>query len=329
MRIARNRGYRSAARLLLDWTLRNVMIEIKRILCPIDFSEYSARALEFAVRMAAWYRAAVHVVHVMPVLPPSTISALGEASRQLARQNLALAVDRCWRSDVTIEQELSESSDATGRILERADTLDADLIVAGSHGRTGFTRVLLGSVVESLLHRSRRPVLVVPSHLAGSLRARPAGFSRVLCAVDFSAASLSGLAYALSIAEEADAHLTLVNVIEKPPELEHSPLEPDFDIARYHADAEAKQLTKLRALIPDTATDYCTVRTAVLEGSASREVLRLALLEDVDLIVIGVHGRNALDLALFGSNSKDVVVKARCPVLVVPAGRRSSLRAAS
>ena len=305
------------------------MIEIKRILCPIDFSEYSARALEFAVRLAAWYSAALHVVHVMPLLPPSTVSALGEESRQLALKNLALAVNGCWRADVTIEQELSESSDAAGRILERAETLDVDLIVTGSHGRTGLKRVLLGSVVESLLHRSRRPVLVVPGHLATHLRARPAGFSRVLCAVDFSAASLSGLAYALSIAEEADAQLTLVNVIEKPPELEHSPLEPDFDILRYHADAEAKLLTKLRALIPDTAGDYCTVRTAVLEGSASREVLRLALVQDVDLIVIGVHGRNALDLAMFGSNSKDVVVKAQCPVLVVPAGRRSSLRAAS
>ena len=304
------------------------MIEIKRILCPIDFSEYSERALEFAVRMAAWYGSTVRVVHVMPLLPPSTISALGEASRQLAHKNLALAVNRCWRSDVAIEQELIESGDPAGQILERAEALDVDLIVTGSHGRTGLKRALLGSVVEPLLHRSHRPVLVVPGHLAGSLRG-PAGFSRVLCAVDFSAASLSGLAYALSIAEEADAHLTLVNVIEKPPELEHSALEPDFDIGRYHADAEAKRLTKLRALIPDTASDYCTVSTAVLDGSASREVLRLAMVQDVDLIVIGVHGRNALDLAIFGSNSKDVVVKAQCPVLVVPAGRRSSLRAAS
>lgn len=305
------------------------MIAINRILCPIDFSEYSEHALEFAVRMAAWYRATVHVIHVMPTLPPSTISAVGEASRQLAHKNLALAVDRCWRADVAIEQQLVESVDAAGRILERADAIDADLIVTGSHGRTGLTRVLLGSVVESLLHRSHRPVLVVPSHLAGSRRAKPLGFSRVLCAVDFSAASLSGLAYALSIAEEADARLTLLNVIEKPPELEHSPLEPDFDIARYHADAEAKQLTRLRALIPEKARDYGTVETAVLEGSASREVLRLAMVQEADLIVIGVHGRHALDLAIFGSNSKDVVVKARCPILVVPAGRRSSLRAAS
>src|SRR5688500_8373076 len=98
----------------------NVMIEIKRILCPIDFSEYSEHGLEFAVRMAARYGSTVHVLHVMPLLPPTTIGSLGEASRQLARTNLALAVDRCWRADVPIEQELSESHDAAGRILERA-----------------------------------------------------------------------------------------------------------------------------------------------------------------------------------------------------------------
>ena len=305
------------------------MIVINRILCPIDFSEYSEHALDFAVRLGAWYRASVEAIHVLPLLPPSAVSPLGEASRQVAEKHLAHAVDRCSRSDVKVEHALIESSDAAGAIIKRADEIDADMIVTGSHGRTGVSRVLLGSVVEALLHRSRRPVLVVPSHLAASRRARPVGFKRVVCAIDFSAASLAGLEYALSIAEEADARLTLLNVIERPPELEHSPLEPDFDVERYHAEAEALQLTKLQALVPEHAGDYCTVKMAVLEGGASRQLLQMAAAQDADLIVIGVHGRNALDVAIFGSTSKDVVVKAQCPVLVVPAGRRRSLRAVS
>jgi len=305
------------------------MIVINRILCPIDFSEYSEHALDFAVRLGAWYRASVEVIHVLPLLPPSAVSPLGEASRQVAEKHLAHAVDRCSRSDVKVEHALIESGDAAGAIIKRADEIEADMIVTGSHGRTGFPRGLLGSVVEALLHRSRRPVLVIPSHLAASRRARPVGFHRVVCAIDFSAASLAGLEYALSIAEEADARLTLLNVIERPPELEHSPLEPDFDVERYHAEAEALQLTKLQALVPEHAGDYCTVKMAVLEGSASRQLLQMAAAQDADLIVIGVHGRNALDIAIFGSTSKDVVVKAQCPVLVVPAGRRRSLRAVS
>jgi len=305
------------------------MIAINRILCPIDFSEYSEHALDVAVRLGAWYRASVEVIHVLPLLPPSAVSPLGEASRQVALKHLAHAVDRCWRPEVKVEHALIESSDAAGAIIKRADEIDADMIVTGSHGRTGVSRVMLGSVVEALLHRSRRPVLVVPSHLAASRRARPVGFKRVVCAIDFSAASLAGLEYALSIAEEVDARLTLLNVIEQPPELAHSPLEPDFDVERYHAEAEAQQLTKLQALVPEHAGDYCTIKMAVLEGRASRQLLQMAAAQDADLIVIGVHGRNALDLTLFGSNSRDVVVKAQCPVLVVPDGRRRNLRAAS
>jgi universal stress protein E len=305
------------------------MIAINRILCPIDFSEYSEQALDYAVRLAAWYRATVEVIHLLPLLPPSAVSPLGEASRQVAEKHLAHAMDRCSRAEVKLEHALLESNDGAGAILKRADETGADMIVTGSHGRCGFSRVLLGSMVEALLHRSRRPVLVVPSHLAASRRARPVGFKRVVCAIDFSAASLAGLEYALSIAEEADARLTLLNVIERPPEFDHSPIEPDFDVDRYHAEAEARQLTKLQALVPEHAGDYCTITMAVLEGSASRQLLQMADEQDADLIVIGVHGRNALDLAVFGSTSKDVVVKAHCPVLVVPSGYRRSLRAAS
>jgi universal stress protein A len=168
------------------------MIDINRILCPIDFSEYSEHALDFAVRLAAWYGSSLHVVHVLPLLPPSTVSVLGDTSRQIAHKNLALAVTRSGRSDVAIEPELIEASDAAGAILSRADETNADLIVTGSHGRTGLSRVLLGSMVEALLHRSTRPVLVVPSHLAASRRGRPIAFERVVCAIDFSTASLEG-----------------------------------------------------------------------------------------------------------------------------------------
>jgi universal stress protein A len=191
--------------------------------------------------------------------------------------------------------------------------------------------VLLGSVVEALLHRSRTPVLIVPSHLTTEHLEHAASFHRVVCGVDFQAASISALAYALSIAEEADARLTVLNVIEKPPELQHPPTGYDYDVNRVRAEEEARRLTQLRALVPEAARDYCTVETAVIEGGASRQLLRTAEHIDADLIVLGVHGRSGLDVALFGSNSKDIVMRAHCPVLVVPTGPRPhrSLRAAS
>ena len=203
-----------------------------------------------------------------------------------------------------------------------AITDHADLIVTGSHGRKGVQRMFLGSVVEPILHRSHQPVLVIPAGLNQARLEHPVTFGRIICAVDFSAASLTALAYALSIAEEADAKLTLLNVIEMPPELINPPQPPDFNIEGARAETEAERLTQLRALIPVHAREYCTVETAVLEGGASRQLLRLADDQRADLIVLGVHGRNTLDLAVFGSNAKDVITRAHCPVLMVPAGHR-------
>ena len=305
------------------------MIELDRILCPVDFSPFSERALIYAVRMAQWYDAKLFVHHVMPPLPDSIVSELALTSRQLIARNLLSLVEKVRLPGVEIETSIVESVDAASKIVQTAEALDVDLIVTGSHGRSGVQRAILGSVVETMLHRCGRPVLVVPSRLDASRVDGDVSLSRILCAVDFAAASLSGLAYALSIAEETDATLTLLHVIDVPPELEQPPQPPFYDVAPIRAQAEAESLSLLRALIPVHARDYCTIETAVIEGGASRQILRVAEQSHSDLIVLGVHSRKAVDLAVFGSNSKDVIRQAHCPVLVVPAARRSSLRAAS
>ena len=290
------------------------MIDLNRILCPIDFSPFSEHALVFAMRMAKWYSARLHVVHVMPPMPPSTVSELAATSRALTARNMIAFVARNRVAGVEITTEIIESAVPAEKILDAANSFDADLIVTGSHGRTGIQRALLGSVVEALLHKSGRPVLAIPSHIDQRRVDRFNTFGRILCAVDFEAPSLAALAFALSIAEECDAQLTLLNVIE---------------LAPVGSETEAESGRRLAALVPEHARDYCTIKTAVLEGGTSRQILHLGGAEDVDLIVLGVHGRSALDLAFFGSNSKDVIRQAHCPVLVVPASRRAAMRAAS
>ena len=306
------------------------MIELSRILCPIDFSESSDDPIRYAMKMAHWYGAQLHVLHVMPPLPPSTTSARGQAGRRLTARNLAASVER-WRGphlDVTTE--LIESAEPASRILERAEELDAGLIVTSSHWRKGVERMLLGLVAEPFLHKSGRPVFVIPAGLNLARLEHPVAFTHIVCGIDFSAASLAALAYALSIAEESDAHLTLLKVIEIPPELANPPQPPDFDVYQVRAAAEAEALTRLRALVPDHARDFCTVETAVLEDSASRLILQLAEQRAADLIVLGVHGPSALNLAVFVANAADVIRRAHCPVLVAPGGRpRAAMRTAS
>jgi nucleotide-binding universal stress UspA family protein len=308
------------------------MIEINRILCPIDFSAFSERALAYAMKLSVWFGARLQVLHVMPLLPPSAVNALAAANRELAAHNLQSAVERVRLPNADVVTELRESSDTAAQILEVADAFDPDLIVTGSHGRAGIERVLLGSVVEALLHRCTRPILTVPSHFTRPFDAHGATFGRIVCAVDFSEPSLTAVEFALSLAEESSAELTLLHVIDMPLELQYppQPTDVDFNAGAARADAEAAALQRLRALIPENASDYCRIETTVREGGVSRQLLRTATERQADLIVLGVHGRNAFDLAFFGSNSKDAVRQAQCPVLVVPRSRpRARMKTAS
>ena len=305
------------------------MPDLKRILCPIDFSAVSVRALAYAMLMAKRYGAKLRVIHVMAIWPPSPASTVAADTREMAAHDLTAAVERAWVKDVDVSTALIESADPARCIIEAADAFGADLVVTGSHGRIGVERVVLGSVVESLLHRIHRLVLALPSHVEPSLLDQPSGFSRIVCAIDFSEASVNASRYALAIAAQGAARLTLLHVIEVPPELRHHPEPPDFNVDRIRAEAEAECLTRLRTLIPDHARECCTIETAVLEGGVSRQLLRMASDRAADLIVLGVHGRNAFNLAFFGSNSKDVVRQAHCPVLIVPVWQQASMSAAS
>lgn len=302
------------------------MIEINRILCPIDFSPFSKRALRYAMQLAVWFGAKLQVLYVMPLMPPSTVSELSARQRQRSALQLRAIIEECRLPDADVAAELVESSEVAERILDSAGRFDADLIVTGSHGRSGMQRVILGSVVESLLHRTTRPILTVPSH-AETLDAAP--LARILCAVDFSEASLSAAAVAIAIAEEADAELSLLHVLETRPELSPA-ASGDLDAAMMHVEAEATCRRRLEAFVPEHARDYCTVHSVAVEGDAARQILHVAETAHANLIVMGVHGRSAFDLAFFGSNSKDVIRKARCPVLIVPGSRKhAALRPAS
>jgi nucleotide-binding universal stress UspA family protein len=220
-------------------------------------------------------------------------------------------------SGVSVEVRVEHTESAHREILAQVAATQADLLVLGTHGRSGFQRLFLGSVTEKVIRKATCPTLVVPPRASDVPPDAPVRFRRILCPIDFAESSLSALAYALNLAEEADAQLTLLHVIETPPELREHPLAPDFDVDRIHAAAEADARRRLRDLVPDQARAYCTVQTDVVEGRAYRRVLQRAAEEEADVIVMGVHGRGAVDLLVFGSTTHHVIRAATCPVLVV------------
>lgn len=206
---------------------------------------------------------------------------------------------------------------ADAAILDEVAALRVDLLVLGTHGRSGFKRLLLGSVAEAVVRRVTCPTLVVPPRAADVPAATPVQFRQVVCAVDFSECSRIAAAQALQLARQTAAHLTLLHVIETPPELSEDPLAADFNVDRIRAAAAAEALERLRDLVPHDSKMPEGVTTAVEGGEPSRALLRTATDVHADLIVMGVHGRSAVDLLVFGSTTLHVIREAVCPVLVV------------
>jgi nucleotide-binding universal stress UspA family protein len=302
------------------------MISIHRILCPIDLSDSNLRPLERAGALARWYEAALTAFFVdtardidasffAALNPAGVATATVEGTRQarLLRQMRAVVDRASLPAGVVVEVE--EATDAHRAIVAQATAMSADLIVMGSHGRLGFQGALLGSVAERVLRAATCPVMVVPPHDVVS----PAtvSFTHIVCAIDFSTSSLAAVRWALSLAEEGDARLSLLHVHEVPTALQIPPVDPGENIEALDAQVRADILTRLRALVPEAAGSYCSIETAIADGAAGRGILNFAADRAADLIVMGAQGHSTLERFVFGSKTHDVVSRARCPVLTV------------
>ena len=301
------------------------MIEIRRILCPVDFSEHSLRALGHASTLAGWYESALTALYVETTLPVSTGGDfrsfdLAPTAVLEAPQSTRVVEDvRAFVAPVTKERavdvEVEEARNIAEAIVGRAVTCAADLIVMGTHGATGMKRWFAGSVTERVLRTAPCPVFVVPPHDA--VPTSTVSFKQIVVAIDFSESSLAALQWALSLAEETDAHLWLLHAIEVPPELRAPSVVTDQDVDELNAFAAASALSRLRSLIPEQAAEFCSIETATATGEASHALLKFAAEHDADLIVMGAQGHGALDRLIFGSKTRGVVGAATCPVLTV------------
>ena len=298
------------------------MIDLKRILCPIDFSDFSQRAVDHAVAIAQWYEADVTLLHVRALVPiapavPELLPAVVLTAED--RDELLAALTRFVPADttVTIERDVVEGHAAT-EIVEHARKLPSDLVVLGTHGRSGFERLMLGSVTEKVLRKSPCPVLSVPPHAGDTAPVRPL-FKRILCAMDFSDCSMRALDYAVSLAQEADASLTVLHVFDLEGAMsEHwrDRLTPP-SLRKALETLENERRERLARVLPEGARTYCDVDTVMTGGTPYREILRLAGEKHSELIVMGVHGRHAADMLFFGSTTNHVVRQAPCPVLTI------------
>jgi nucleotide-binding universal stress UspA family protein len=297
-------------------------MNIDRILCPIDFSEASRHALDQAVVLAGYYHAQITALHVFtPFARVITAAVAGEAElnaldrlRRKAADESAAAVARQIGVDVVVDE-----GQAAAVILDRAKDLVADLVVMGTHGATGFEHMLLGSVTERVLRKASCPVLTVPPRSHG-ISQLP--FKRLLCAVDFSSASMQAIRWASSLSEESGAELTLLHVLEwpwdepPPPSIDELPAHQARALTEFRRYLQTSAAARLESLVPEHLGRSRTT-TKVANGKAYVQILATAAEQQSDLIVIGIHGRSRVDLALFGSTAHQIVCGAACSVLTL------------
>jgi nucleotide-binding universal stress UspA family protein len=305
-----------------------IMISIKHVLCPIDFSEFSRHAFDRAVSVARSHGADVTVLHVLPVASPVPALPYGPEGpgpfgfEAIDRDRTLAELPRFLRpegANVRIRYEVIDAPSVHREILLQIPRQSADIVVMGTHGRSGFDRFVLGSVAEKTLRMARVPVLIVPPHDPDVLPGGRDPFRRVLCAVDFSQDSIRAMEYAGSFARQAAGRLTVLHVVEPMPAGYDPMVGTSFDLAGYEQRLEESGKAQLRTFAPDSATAGCDVETMLTRGRPYKEILRIAAERQSDLIVVGVHGRNAFDRLVFGSTTEQIIRRASCPVLAVPA----------
>ncbi|HEX7837412.1 MAG TPA: universal stress protein [Kofleriaceae bacterium] len=285
-----------------------------KILCPIDFSAGSQYALRTAARIAAaseaelvvanvWYMPPMAYAGDAPVPADAVQFLVDDSKRGLAQAERdasslgARRVTTALLSGVPWEQLVA--------LLGRDETFD--LVVMGTHGRTGLSRILLGSVAEQVVRHAPCPVLTVRD------RGEAGTFQHVLCPVDFSDSSRRAVELAGSIAAPGGAGIALLHVLELPVaysgELKIPGLVEDLD--RRAAGMLERWAAELRAKVSVPV---------VARSRIGRPGAQILAAQDgdpsFDLVVMGGHGRTGLPRLLLGSVAEQVIRHASCPVLV-------------
>jgi nucleotide-binding universal stress UspA family protein len=298
----------------------NKILNFERILCPVAQSHETDEGLRYAILIARSYGAR------LSVLTCNDGSSLGDETVDAMRTGIKRAIEHSLvsfpgsKDAVSLDWDLMvvTNNRPEEAINREAASQHVDLIVMGSHRRSGPSIVVLGSTAEAVCRTAPCSVLVT-RWAARHDAAKPNGnlkLKKLLVATDFSSHSELALQYGLSLAQEYQSELHLVHVITgaKSTEAEISWTSPDTE-GPYHAAAR-----RLHGSVPAEVHLWSNVTHAVREGKAHREIVAYAVEQDIDLICIGAHGQEFTLGTLFGTNTDRVLRQAPCPVLVTREG---------
>lgn len=290
-------------------------MQFKRILCPVDFSDFSVSAYQYALTLAEYYKAdlvTLHAVELSKYPYADYVGATGdfvEMSRAICEGGkVKLREFMKPHSRPGVEPRLVvDEGNASDLILSYAQTHDIELIVMGTHGRRGLDRLVLGSTTNRVMRKACCPVLVVSNPAHNVMTTGPDGkhrLSRILYCTDFSIHSEQARQYAISLAAEYAAELTMLHVATSAQDLEKAQT------------AIAGRRAELDKLISDNRL-HLNVKTIVKCGKPYEEIVGYATELQAHLIIMTARGGDALDRAIFGSNTYRVIQLGPCPVLAI------------
>ncbi len=303
---------------------RSAAISVKNVLYATDFSPTSESALPYATAISRRFGSTLHVAHIISDsslllmtggVDYVSVGTLYENAHSDAQEKIQRITTRLggipYRSCVRHGQVWANLAG-----IVKEDSID--LIVVGSHGRTGLGKLLLGSVAENILRHSPCPVLTVGPRVSGHARLlelhgkgrelAPVELElrQIVYATNFTTRSMIVAPVAVGLAEQFRAQLTLMHVIEQYTDLETHPGPIEDGVQ------------KLQALVPKDASLAYAPEIVMEFGQASECILNTAAEREADLIVLGAHPAD-VTAHLPWSTVHRVVAHAACPVLTVPA----------
>jgi nucleotide-binding universal stress UspA family protein len=275
------------------------------ILCPTDFSEMATFALKYAQTLAAGFGARLIVLYAEPCDPPPYFTP-GQEKEILATRERLKKAGAAHLSRYVSEHGLGEDTKTlvvdeapVQAILRTADQNEA-WIVMGTHGRSGWSHVLLGSVAERVLHETDRPVLTA-RYKQGASEPPSISIRQVFCPVNFTEVAGQALEAAVAVAERFAAELIVLRVVE-----------PGSDLA-----SEQGAMDRLCAWIPNAVRARCNLKEIIRRGDAAEQIITAALSSRCDMIVLGAQHRRFFDATVIGTTTVQVTRHAPCPVLTV------------
>lgn len=270
-------------------------MDVARILCPLDLGEASeGLVFKYALDLAERLDASLHVLHVMEVPESDNPVVVNLAFERCEEQMKAL--DKKAKARSVELTTVTKTGIPHRAIMAEVEAKDIDLLIVGTHARSGVPRVLLGSVAESVLRSARVPVITLP-YRKGAF----AGPSSLVVGHDFSQGSHRALSLARGLSDALKAPVSVVHVAspDKPVAPEVAPRLAEEVGNVFGAEADGVSTRVDRGALPDRLNEIC-----------------VAL--GVDLVVVGATGRGAIERFFLGSTASKLVRTSEVPVLTVP-----------